>query len=131
MTAVNIPGGIWLGLLAAAFLAELILSMTVFRRMPHRTGSGVFRGWTLAGFALPFGWGVLAGHFFHPFADWPGVLGGSDAMVRVAVAAGPIAVLALVDTIVALATRDFQWPGWVGPVALAAGVLVGALVWPV
>ena len=131
MTAVNIPGGIWLGLLAAAFLAELILSMTVFRTMPHRTGSGVFRGWTLAGFALPFGWGVLAGHFFHPFAGWPRVLGGSDAMVRVAVAAGPIAVLALVDTIVALATQEFQWPGWVGPVALAAGFLVGALIWPV
>lgn len=119
-------GASLLGLLVAI---EIALS---FDDRPANTFSNIVRAWGIAGLAAPFGWGTLAGHFFHPFGTWTSIFSAwLGAVANLLVAIAPIALLAGIDIAVALATPGHVYPDWVSPLALLAGFVWGALAWPV
>lgn len=110
-------------------VAEIILSTT---SRPEATFSNILRAWAIVGLAAPFGWGTLAGHFFHPVADLKPLLHEYvDAYWNLIIAVTPIVVLAILDTILALVTDGVIYPSWVSPIALTAGCLWGTFMWPV
>jgi hypothetical protein len=137
----SLPPSAWIGIgvLGLVVLIEIVL---VIEPAPENTLSNILRAWAVVGLAAPFGWGTLAGHFFHPVdssppggsGGWDGVwkvmLGRSNPFLVIVVTAGVIALLALVDTTVALATDGIVFPDWVSPLMLGVGFVWGALSWP-
>ncbi|WP_208348344.1 hypothetical protein [Pseudaestuariivita rosea] len=122
---------IWVGIIALVVLFEIIL---FFGSDPDKTFSTIMRSWAVVGLAAPFGWGTLAGHFFHPSDSWKGIwqsVFGVGSFWVIIVTAGLILLLAGVDVIVALATDGFVYPDIVSPIMLLVGFVWGAVSWPV
>jgi hypothetical protein len=106
---------------------EIILGL---ERKPSNTFSDILRGWAIVGLAAPFGWGTLAGHFFHPVDSFRSVLSDNDN-ANLIVAVGAIVALAIVDLVIATTTKGVIYPTWCPPMMLALGCVWGALIWPV
>lgn len=128
-------------LLTGLIITEIILS---FRSEVTSTTdrdfgfSHIVRAWSIVGLAAPFGWGVLAGHFFHPIANLNSIFRWTPEMrekisttSNLLLAVSLIVLLAIIDVIVALATDD--WVYWQGmsPIMLFLGFVWGTLAWPV
>ncbi|MEM9853602.1 MAG: hypothetical protein AAF841_04025 [Pseudomonadota bacterium] len=123
-------------------IVEIVIYFTT---SPMQTFSAVLRGWSIVGLAAPFGWGTLAGHFFHPVDSdkwhgiWNAMFKNINGAVVILITVAPIAILALIDLILALQSTPqtfSQWigmgnAGWLSTFMLAFGFVWGALSWPV
>ncbi|NSX55764.1 hypothetical protein [Parasulfitobacter algicola] len=131
-TPMPISSCIWVGTLILVVVIEIIL---MFGLNTQGYPSNILRGWAVVGLAAPFGWGTLAGHFFHPVdvENWRGILAGlfdANSIAPTAIAAGLIVILAIIDLIVALAFDHHIYPDFVSPIMLGLGFIWGALCWP-
>jgi hypothetical protein len=100
---------------------------------PSNSFSHILRAWSVVGIAAPFGWGTLAGHFFHPVDELESVFRRArltDTQILI-VAVTPILALIAIDVIVAKAADHWIYPKWTSPFMLYLGAAWGALFWPV
>ena len=125
----------------AAQITGVVLLLTVLaieigleiETTPSNSFSHILRAWSVVGLAAPFGWGTLAGHFFHPKDDLESLFrraGLADTVILI-VAVAPILALIALDITVAKVADHWIYPKWTSPLMLFIGVTWGGLFWPV
>ena len=111
---------IGLGLLALLVGVDIYLAMD---KLPGNTWSEILRRWAVATPLIPWIYGVLGGHFYHPIENLEPILskpGNIELLVWLTILVGMVGL--------GLLRAGNPVSPWVGVVP---GFVVGALLWPV